>query len=435
MPSINEVLNSKPPLGAALADGVRTLSVDQQIDFALYRKYTFPLDGMVYWLKVPGGTATGMGIQPLPGLASVTAEPGEAIQVVAGGIGAADIVGGTVINPLAATDQGLPATEPLFIDITGPATSYASATTSELKPGDSFDIPADLARGVWVCAASGGHQFTVVVLTSVASVALPTDVSVTGSFHYDSATDQREDATVDSNTVIFTSLEEIQAFNNMGPDYLYIAHYRNLTFAFSSRGRLYEQADLYHYMGKALYSVNATQIVDDPDTFDPQLVVSNSLPIWLNMPDYVPPYYDGFLCPLPLFPSFLVTDNLPPPFGAVHIEKTEVLHTGPIYGPNWEQWQVCRDQVRVTLYGANARMAADFLSFVLQYSRDWDLIGMANMPNVSDEKHHQPEMQILAQRKRLDFTVNYLEAVSRAQARQFILHTKVQFIPQWLIDS
>jgi hypothetical protein len=442
MPSINEALNSKPPLGATLASGVQALSANQQIDFSLYRKYVFPLDGMVYWLKVPSGTSTGMGIQPMPGLASATTEPGETIQVVPGGITA--VAGITIANPFSAMDQGLSAAEPLFVDLTGPATCYVSATTIALQPGDSLTLPdidyagnvsqplPNLARGAWVCASSGGHRFTAVVLKSVTSVTLPTDVSVMGSFHYDSAIDQREDATVDSNTVIFTSLEEIQEFNNMGPDYLYIAHYRALTFAFSSRGRLYEQADLYHYMGKALYSVNATQIIDDPDTFNPSLVVSNSLPIWLNMPSYVPPYYDGFLCPLPLFPSFLVTDNLEPPFGSVHIDKTEVLHTAPIYGPNWEQWQVCRDTVRVTLYGADALMAATFLSFVLQYSRDWDFIGMANMPNVSDEKHHQPEMQILSQRKRVEFTVNYLEAISRAQARQFILQTKMQFFQQWL---
>jgi hypothetical protein len=433
MASINEALNTKPPLGAALADGVRTLSANQQIAFSLYRKYVFPLDGMVYWLRVPSSSTpvTTAGIQAMPGLASVTVAPGEAIQIVGGNIAALDIVGGTIVNPLSAIDQGLTTAEPLFVDFTGPAYSSEKLTTVALAPGASIKIPAQPSRGGWVNAATGGHQFTVVVQQSVPSVSLPTDVSVVGSFHYDTAIEQREDAVIDSNTVVFSSLEEIRAFNEIGPDYLYIGHYRELTFAFSSRGRLYEQADLYHYLGKALYSVNATQIIDDPSQFNPTLIVSNSLPVWLNMPNYVPPY-PGFVCPLPLFPSFLVTDNLPPPFGAVHIERTEVLHAAPFYGFLGEQSQTARDRVRVTLYGANARMAADFLSFVLQYSRDWNLIGMANMPNITDEKHQQPEMQILGQRKRIEFVVNYVDFVARNQAQQFIEHAKVSFIPQWL---
>src|SRR6516162_7264229 len=54
MPSISEALNSgKPPLGAALADGVRTLSADQTLNFSLYKRYVFPLDGMNYWIRIP----------------------------------------------------------------------------------------------------------------------------------------------------------------------------------------------------------------------------------------------------------------------------------------------------------------------------------------------------------------------------------------------
>ena len=53
MATVNDALNSKPPLGATLEAGVKALSANQQIAFSLYRKYVFPLDGMVYWIKVP----------------------------------------------------------------------------------------------------------------------------------------------------------------------------------------------------------------------------------------------------------------------------------------------------------------------------------------------------------------------------------------------
>jgi len=432
MPSAAEALgNSKPPLGAALAAGVKTLSADQHLSFSLYRRYVFPLDGMNYWIKVPSGTTSGPGIQPQRGLVQMTDQPGEAIQVSPGGLGAKKIVGGTIVNPLNATDQGLAVAESLFVDLTGPAYSYVTGTTEELKPGESINIPANCVTGAWVCAASGKHKFTCVLQKSVPSVSLPTDVEVAGSFHYASTIEQEEDATVDSNQVIFTSLSEIQAFNQIGPDYLYICHYNDITFAFSSRGRLYEQADLYHYVGRALYSRHQTQVIDDPSQFNPSLIVSNSLPIWLNMPNYVPPY-PGFTCPLPLYPSYLVDDNLSPPFGAVHISKTDNIEMGSTFGPRLEQAQLCREEVKVHLYGADNRMASDFVAFVEQYSIDWMKLGLSDSPAIVDEKLTQPELKILAQRKLVTFSINYRQNVIRDEARQFIEHVRVQFIPQWL---
>lgn len=427
MPTVAEALNSKPPLGAALAAGVKALSADETLTFSLYHRYVFPLDGMNYWLKVPDSQSgvAGPGIQPMPGLASETAQENESIQVAPGGIAAMDYAGGVIVNPAAAVDQGLPEAESLFVDFTGPAYHYVEGTTVELEPGESINIPANCTTGAWVTAASKGHQFTVVLQKVIDSVTLPTSVDVKGSFHFTSTVEQREDATVDANEVIFTSLSEIQEFNQIGPDYLYICHYKDLTFAFSSRGRLYEQADLYHYLGKALFSVNATQIVDDPSSFDPDLVVSNSLPIWLNMPNYVPPY-PGFVCPIPLYPSFLVDDNLLPPFGSVHIEKTQSLAFSPTYGPRLQSAELSREEVTVHLYGCDNDTAEQFLSFVLQYSRDWMTLGLGNSPNIRDEKHTQPEFKILSQYKTIMFDVSYRQGTSRDIARQFIEHAIVQ---------
>jgi len=118
MASISEVLNTgKPPLGAALAAGVSTLSQDQEIHFSLYQRYVFPLDGMIYWIKVQGGPAlvTTPGIQPITGMATQTDDGGAAIQVCPGSFwGTNRVVGGVIINPLSATDQGLSSAEPLF---------------------------------------------------------------------------------------------------------------------------------------------------------------------------------------------------------------------------------------------------------------------------------------------------------------------------------
>ena len=101
--------------------------MDQQIHFSLYQRYVFPLDGMVYWIKVPSetGTITTPGIQPIAGMATQTDDGGAAIQVAPGSFwGTNRVVGGVIVNPLSAADQGLPAAEPLYYDFTGPAYAY-----------------------------------------------------------------------------------------------------------------------------------------------------------------------------------------------------------------------------------------------------------------------------------------------------------------------
>ena len=243
-----------------------------------------------------------------------------------------------------------------------------------------------------------------------------------------------EDATYDVNDLVFTSLTEIQPFNQIGSEYLYICTYDDIRFAFSSRMRLYEQADLHHYRGRAIFSKNVTQVVDDPSTFNPTITVSNSLPIWLYMSNYVPPY-PTFTCPFPLYPAYLVEDNLLPPFGSVCIEKTTTLQMREMYGPRMQSANLCRDAVKIHLYGADNLMADTFLGFVEQYSYDWMTIGMASSPNVKDEKLRQPELRVLGKYKTIEFDVNYLQGVSRDIARQFIEHAKVRFYdPHWFTD-
>jgi len=436
--TIDEVLNnSKPPLGAALAAGVKTLSMNQQIHFSLYQRYVFPLDGMVYWIKVPAqiGTVTTPGFQPYAGMATETFKDYEATQVIPGSGNAARVAGGTITNPATAEDQGLVEAESLFVDFTGPAFSYVTATTFELPPGESVEVPANNASGTWVCAAHGGHKFTSIFYRPLPQVQLATDVMVQGSFHYASESLQEEDSTVDVNDLFFTSLSEVQEFNNVGPMHLYIGDYDNIKFAFSSRAKLYEQADLYHYQGKALRTKHQTQIVDDPSTFSPTQIPSDSTPIWINLSNYVPPY-PTFDCPFPLYPSYLVDDNLNPPFGSVHVEETQALGMVPYMGSNSRTAHLCRDKVLVHLYGLDNEAASDFLLAVEAYSRDWMTLGLANSPVIREHKAPQSEMKIIAQYKTIEFNVNYLQAVSRDIARQFILHARVQFYdPHWFTDS
>jgi hypothetical protein len=430
MTSISEAVSgSNSQLAAGLVAGLKQLSGDQHVTFNLYRKFVSPLDGMVYWIRVVTGSQSAVQ-KVVPGLISWTLEPGTAIQVAPGNIAASSILGGLVVNPLAADDQGLETAEPLFVNFTGPADEFSSDGNFELQPGESVEIPANPVNGVWVSSVTGGHRFTLNLVETVSATSgASLSISVFGSLHYSSVTHQNEDAVIEANTVLFTTPEDVQPFNQLGPDELYIGERDTIRFAFSSRGRFYEEANLRHYSGQALYSVNRPLIIDDPMGWQPDLIVSNSLPIWLSMPGYVPPY-PGFRCPVMLYPSFLVTDNLTPPFGAVHIEETEGMVPVPFLGRHLEQSQLTKDRVRVTLYGVNNEDAQTFLSFVVQFSRDWSKIGFLKENSiVHDDKRPQPEFKILAQKKVVVYEVSYLQGVARDEARQLINNAIVQHVP------
>ena len=256
-------------------------------------------------------------------------------------------------------------------------------------------------------------------------------VAVKGSFHYSSATNQDEDAIYSNNVVTFTALSEIQAFNEIGPQVIFIATFDKIRFAFNNRGGLFKLADLYHYSGSAIYSTMQSQIIDHPAQFNArQLVVSNSLPIWLSMRNYSPPY-PGFGNAIDLYPSFAVPDNLPPPYAAIHIPPaaTLPLQAFASLGPSLSHAQLVQDRVQITTYGLNNDAALSFVDFVCQFSNDLDTLGIMNMPVFRDEKKTQSELGILAMKKTIEFEVSYYQSAARSAARQMISSALVSYLP------
>jgi len=257
----------------------------------------------------------------------------------------------------------------------------------------------------------------------------------TSSLHYSTNRQQNEDETASVNQVILTSPTVINDLNAVAPDTLYIGSFNGLTFAFSSRGRYYQQADLHHYVGTAVLPALQSQIVNDVTSFDETtLIVSNSLPIWLGMNSYMPPY-PGFVCPLTLYSSYAVPENLVPPYGVVHIppESTEALQGAAYLDRTLGHWQLAQETVRVTLYGARNDDVMTFLDFVNQYSYDWNYIGMRNCPIVRDEKRTQPEISALAMKKTIEFKVSYNQHSARNIARQLIKKALITYLPQPLV--
>jgi hypothetical protein len=92
-------------------------------------------------------------VQLYPLSRSIIQNGGTSVQVAYG-----PILGGRIANPVLAIWQNIAIAESIYVDLTGPAALFGSATTQEILPGQDFTLPAG-ATNVWVNAASSGHQF------------------------------------------------------------------------------------------------------------------------------------------------------------------------------------------------------------------------------------------------------------------------------------
>jgi hypothetical protein len=251
----------------------------------------------------------------------------------------------------------------------------------------------------------------------------PREIIAQGSFHFNSNVQMLEDRQTAFNHTIFTSLVKLDDFNLINPQFMYVASYQGLKFAFNSKDNYYKQADLYHYRGDSLYSVMNTQLIDSMTGFDTNsVIVSNSLPIWLGLNQY-----------FPMYPSYLVDQNLPPPYAVVDItpSSTEALGQFPIVKnilinggatPSTQETiqQLASDTVKITVYGIRNNEALNFANYVFQYSLNTDNIGIQNMPIIQDEKLTQSEFGIIAMKKTITFKVSYYQNTVNDVAQKLI---------------
>jgi hypothetical protein len=263
----------------------------------------------------------------------------------------------------------------------------------------------------------------------------PDTVTIKGSLHFDTRTEQGESEIISVNRCIFTAESRIDEFNTIGPDELYIATptdpvFEGIRFAFSSRGPYYEQANLFHYLGDAIYADMESQIIDNPVQLPRSPVVTNSLPLWLSLNDWPQKDFEPFGNTIPLYPSFLSPGDLRPPYGTVHIEPgdTRVLAASPTLGNRYQHDQLCEDTVRLTFYGLNNEAALQFVDFFEQYSSFYNIMGLMNCPVIQDEKRVQSELQVIGMKKTITYKVSYLQHQARDIARQLILHCIPKFI-------
>lgn len=321
MASVEESIGAKTQLGAGLAEGVNTLSLNQTVTFTLYVKLVLPLDGYVFW-----------------------------------------------VNAALLTDSAI----------------YNASQLNRIE--------YDKLNGSTLPVRQFNAQ---------------------GSLHYATEVHQLDDRTTAYNHMMFTSLQPIQNFNVINPNLIYVAtNSDGIQFAFSRRENFYKQADLYHYRGDALYSIMDTQLIDSMTGFDTiSPIVSNSLPIWLSLNQF-----------FPMYPSYLVAQNITPPYASVDIQPSDTyaIQAFPLLDKNSNPNQLTHDKVKITIYGIRNHDALNFVQYVYDYSLGTDNIGVQNMPIIQDEKITQPEFGIIAMKKSITFDVSYYQTTVNDIARKLI---------------
>jgi hypothetical protein len=95
---------------------------------------------------------------PTQGLAVQTpTSPGVPVNAIA-----SNQIGGYIVNPLLAADQGLTTAEVLYVNQVVPAGVQANGTTIALEPGQSYTVIPGTTTPVSVASQSANHKFTAV---------------------------------------------------------------------------------------------------------------------------------------------------------------------------------------------------------------------------------------------------------------------------------
>lgn len=272
-------------------------------------------------------------------------------------------------------------------------------------------------------------------------VATPEVQTITGALHYSTDRIQDEDQTIATNFVLLNSQSEITSFNEIAPTSMWLGSWPiggggTLTIAFARHTQLFREANIWHYTGFAVFPSMQAQILDDPSRLPAGPVVSNSTPIWLSFTQFMGQT-------VPVYPSFLVPDNVVPPYVVAHVdpERTIALQSAMLIGSwpgtvqpntgtdplhNLAGSQLMRDFVRLTLKGFDNAMAQQYLFGLVQASIDETLpFGFANVPAVCDAKRTQVEIAALMPVKQIEIEANYYQGAANVVAYRLLLEAAV----------
>jgi len=254
-------------------------------------------------------------------------------------------------------------------------------------------------------------------------------ITTKGSLHVGVERHQDQDQTIGVNSVIFTAESQVTEFNDIQPGTMWIASIpapggQAIEVAFSRRGPFYQAANLFHYAGFAVYPPLKSQIVASAADLPTDPIVNNSLPVWLALTQYAP-----------VFPSFLVDENIVPPYVSVHIEPDLTKPIQSFMKYNWSTTdpepgkpgfyyestdQLAQDHVVLTLYGFTNQTSLQYLSYLLQYSLSSDAVGFMTPVVPKDDKRTQTEIAAIAMKKTIEFDCSYYQSTTAVIAERMI---------------
>ncbi|EBJ4785030.1 hypothetical protein DVE09_24830, partial [Salmonella enterica] len=169
----------------------------------------------------------------------------------------------------------------------------------------------------------------------------PDTVNVKGYLHLTTESIQDDEQLYDRNVVTFTAQADIDPFNDIGSDVLYIGEFFGIQFSFSRRTGLNEATNLYHYSGEAIFPYMRSQIINSADDIDlADVVVSNSLPIWLSLSQF-----------MPMYPAMLSVQNLVPPYATVKCGEPSPVAGAFCLDEKQNQYQLVSEDVTLTVTG------------------------------------------------------------------------------------
>ncbi|HHH0668439.1 TPA: hypothetical protein ACPZOM_001549 [Yersinia enterocolitica] len=249
----------------------------------------------------------------------------------------------------------------------------------------------------------------------------PDTVDVKGYLHLTTETIQDDEQLYDRNVVTFTAQSDIDPFNDIGSDVLYIGEFYGIQFSFSRRTGLNEPANLYHYTGEAVYPHMRSQIINSAEDIDlTDVVVSSSLPIWLGLNQY-----------MPMYPAMLSIQNLSPPFATVRCSNAAPIAGAFYLDEKSNQYQLVSEDVTISVTGLRNAAIEDFLRYMQQYTISDDAeMGIMNIPVVQDERVTQNELNVIAMRKTIKFKINYYQQRMRNVARKLVISVIPSIYPE-----
>lgn len=272
------------------------------------------------------------------------------------------------------------------------------------------------------------------------------DLQVPGSLHYIVQQSQEVDQTRGINTVIFTALESVSAFNAIQDGILWIGtpprgmddQGASFKFAFNQRGSYYQEADLHHYTGTAVWPTMETQILESASDIPTDKILSNSIPLFMARkgtageslkPSWLPP------STYTIYPEYLADENARPPYISVEVKSSESIQI-QAYRYNLPDGTAARDQlvkdtVTIHLWGMNHLQATQYLDYLVwyfeTYGADVTSMGLMSEPLIRDVAVLQSELNTRSQKKVIELTVSYYQSAALAQAITLITHTLPSF--------